>query len=410
MNPVFNVVFFGETLPGYDRAVARQQLQALLKCSPAALEQVFSGQRVGLRKGLDADEARLYQLRLKGIGLIVVIEPAVQPDVAQIPAPTVAEPTPASVPDETVSCPKCGEQQPRRILCRACATDMPRFQAALENAVREVRKAPAEDAQAQPPAHDAFAEPGSRLLGLDFKGRLGRQAYFLGATLGFAALLLAGLLFVKTQSLILGGLGLLLFIVYSLRLSVLRCHDLGRSGWWSLATGIPYLGAIAGMILTLMPGQKDDNNWGAQPRSLGWPAFAGGLALAIASIAGFASMSADLYRLPAMTRQVHSGSTPEATFKARYDAGRDRILMYSLSTCGYCAEKRRLFDRLGVRYTEYMIDEDQAAEDRLTSRMRQAGLPVDAIGTPIIEVNGTLLPNNPDLDEIARHLTRTSKG
>ena len=111
MNPVFNVVFFGETLPGYDRAVARQQLQALLKCSPAALEQVFSGQRVGLRKGLDADEARLYQLRLKGIGLIVVIEPAVQPDVAQIPAPTVAEPTPASVPDETVSCPKCGEQQ-----------------------------------------------------------------------------------------------------------------------------------------------------------------------------------------------------------------------------------------------------------------------------------------------------------
>lgn len=87
MNPVFNVVFFGETLPGYDRAVARQQLQALLKCSPAALEQVFSGQRVGLRKGLDADEARLYQLRLKGIGLIVVIEPAVQPAVAPPPRP-----------------------------------------------------------------------------------------------------------------------------------------------------------------------------------------------------------------------------------------------------------------------------------------------------------------------------------
>ena len=42
--------------------------------------------------------------------------------------------------------------------------------------------------------------------------------------------------------------------------------------------------------------------------------------------------------------------------------------------------------------------------------MLKAGLPVDAIGTPIIEVNGTLLPNNPDLDEIARHLTRTSKG
>jgi protein-disulfide isomerase len=42
--------------------------------------------------------------------------------------------------------------------------------------------------------------------------------------------------------------------------------------------------------------------------------------------------------------------------------------------------------------------------------MRQAGLPMDAVGTPIIEVNGTLLPNNPDLDEIATHLTRASKG
>jgi uncharacterized membrane protein YhaH (DUF805 family)/glutaredoxin len=392
VNPVFNVVFFGETVPGYDRAAARRQLQALLKCSPEALDQVFSGQRVGLRKGLEAEDARRYQLGLKGIGLIVVIEPA-----------------PAIVPDETVSCPKCGERQPRRTLCRACATDMPRFQAALDAAVRETRKAPAEGMQALTYAQDAFAEPGSRLLGFDFKGRLGRQAYFLGATLGFSVLLLACLLFVKTQSLILGGIGLLLFIVYSTRLSALRCHDLGRSGWWSLATGIPYLGAVAGMVLTLMPGQKDDNDWGAKPRSLGWPAFAGGVALVIASTAGFATLSADLYRLPAMARQVRS-STPEAAFKARYDASRDRILMYSLSTCGYCTEKRRLFDRMGVRYTEYMIDEDQAAEDRLNSRMRQAGLPMDAVGTPIIEVNGTLLPNNPDLDEIATHLTRASKG
>jgi glutaredoxin len=103
-------------------------------------------------------------------------------------------------------------------------------------------------------------------------------------------------------------------------------------------------------------------------------------------------------------------AAPEAAFMARYDAGRDRILMYSLSTCGYCAEKRRLFDRMGVRHTEYTIDEDQAAEDRLSSRLRESGMPINAVGTPIIEVNGTLLPNNPDLDEIATHLTRTIKG
>ena len=65
---------------------------------------------------------------------------------------------------------------------------------------------------------------------------------------------------------------------------------------------------------------------------------------------------------------------------------------------------------MGVRYSEYVIDQDTAAEARLNDRLQRAGLGNGAIGTPIIEVNGTLLPNNPGFGEIGRHLSGATKG
>ena len=82
--------------------------------------------------------------------------------------------------------------------------------------------------------------------------------------------------------------------------------------------------------------------------------------------------TAALEALPGLNGTTEAG---KAAFAARYDAGRDRIVMYSLSTCGFCAEKRRQFDSMGVRYSEYIIDQDAAAEARLNDRLQRAAAP-----------------------------------
>lgn len=137
MEEIYSVAFYGKTVPGYDMLAARRQFQVLLKRSDEVMEQVFSGRRVGLRKGLNARQAERYLLFLRGIGIEVEIEP---PLPSKAPEPYLG-PVPPLPPMESIVCPHCGEKQPRRSLCRVCSTDMPRMLAAQRAEVAAVRRA-----------------------------------------------------------------------------------------------------------------------------------------------------------------------------------------------------------------------------------------------------------------------------
>lgn len=428
MTTTHEILFFGEVLPGHDPAAARSALQGLLKCPADTLERVFSGERVTLRKGLATWQAEHYLSTLTGIGLKVVVEPPLPEVAAAGPAAPLAPPaaapkhaggaeSPVPLPPEappvlagdkaaTVTCPACGEQQPPRTLCRACTIDMPRYAAAAQ-AMASERSAPAAARrQSALPDSDDEATGDTPLFGFGLDGRFGRSAYLQSAFLGFAAamLLMPAMLAMGTPGILLGLAVLLVLAVWGVRASVLRCHDLGFKGWWSLATLVPVIGFIAALALLLVPGQKTHNAWGPRRRPVGIPALAGALVVAVAGAGVMARFTPD--GLPDPTRLAGRDTArhdDEAAFLARYDAHRDRIVMYSLTTCGYCTEKRRQFEHMGVRFTEYMIDEDAAAEDRLNAQLQRAGI-TGAIGTPILEVNGQILPNNPSLSILAHHL------
>ena len=414
MPQVHSILFFGEVLPGHDVVTCRRQLQALLKCTPETMDSVFSGQRVSLRKGLGADDALRYQQRLAAIGLRAAIEPPLPSPLPLPQAPVAAPPAPAPevAPIELMTCPACGEQQPRRTLCRACATDMPRYTASQ---AQRRQPDPEKGMAARPQGRADLAPPlaESGILGLGFRGRFGRRNFLLSGLLAlggtFALAVVA--LTLGAPGLLIGGLGLLVLAIYGTRGTVFRLHDLGLSGWWTVVTWIPYVGAVAALLLLVVPGQKGGNAWGGPARPVSALGLLGGLA-ATGAVAFFAfgmvgSQLPALEALPGLNGTTEAG---KAAFAARYDAGRDRIVMYSLSTCGFCAEKRRQFDSMSVRYSEYIIDQDAAAEARLNDRLQRAGLGNGAIGTPIIEVNGTLLPNNPGFGEIGRHLSGATKG
>jgi len=87
-------------------------------------------------------------------------------------------------------------------------------------------------------------------------------------------------------------------------------------------------------------------------------------------------------------------------------APHDRVIMYSLTTCGYCREKARALRAAGIAFQEYYIDIDASRRQELNRKLMDAGLPPAQYGTPILDVHGALLPNNPDLATIREYLSR----
>lgn len=315
------LIFAGEVLDGFQAADVRRALGERLKLDEARLDKLFSGTRVIIKRGLTAPVANQWvaQFRAMGARLHVLDEPlALHPVMAAPPAPAAPALAPAGPPGlqlvplagdphaapapapiaahattatEMITCPVCGEEQPKRILCRACAADMPRGIAnklADEEAERARRREEALARRGARPGSEAgrrssgssgsasrFSADSYRvetddepLFGLSFEGRMGRMRYFLGWLLFVLGTVWGGILTALMPGLFAGALvvlGLAFGVVWSIRLMVLRLHDIGHSGWWVLATFVPGLWVVVSIVLLLWPGSSDDNEYGAPP-------------------------------------------------------------------------------------------------------------------------------------------------
>ena len=209
--------------------------------------------------------------------------------VAAVPAALalVGEDHPPSV--ETIDCPACGARQPKRNLCRECGADMPRILAS-----REVQQKSGDDSVYAPPraiVRDFIAEIGEtpRCLGFSLRGRIGRLRYLAyslpGYVVTFISVLMVGALNGRGGSpsvgavagvVIIGLLGVFL----SIRVVILRLHDLNRSAWWILlalvaAVSLPFLRVgvlfigglylVASLALVFWPGSRQSNDYGSPP-------------------------------------------------------------------------------------------------------------------------------------------------
>jgi glutaredoxin len=98
------------------------------------------------------------------------------------------------------------------------------------------------------------------------------------------------------------------------------------------------------------------------------------------------------------------GHFDESASIQRLGGSHDEVIMYSLTTCGYCKLKARELDEAGISYQEYFIDKDGKRRDELTAKLQQAGFAPRSWGTPILDVKGVMLPNNPSLKKIREYL------
>ncbi len=85
---------------------------------------------------------------------------------------------------------------------------------------------------------------------------------------------------------------------------------------------------------------------------------------------------------------------------ASYGEPHDELIMYSLTTCGYCKQKVKELKRENIVFKEYYIDKDKKKMEELNSKLTKAGFKPKSYGTPIFDVHGVMLPNNPKMSLI----------
>jgi len=82
----------------------------------------------------------------------------------------------------------------------------------------------------------------------------------------------------------------------------------------------------------------------------------------------------------------------------------NEVIMYSLTTCGYCTQKRGQLTAAGIPFTEIFLDKDAAQHRKFGELLAAHNVPPGGVGTPSFMVNGELMLNNPPMDELKRKL------
>ena len=229
----FKIVFDGMLLPGVDINTAKLNLAALYKSEVAAVERLFSGQPVTLKRDLSQVDAQTYLQALKNIGIDARLEPepAIELNLSDVRdhAPAITDPDSPYAPPQA-----------------------------------DVAERVPEYAQLKP---------------FGIEGRIGRLRFLawsmvlslvMIAVVGVFALISLALVSTDwTAGLIAGGILAfvlcVVFLIASVLISVQRLHDIGWSGWLWLLNLVPFVGSFFPLLLVAVPGNSMANRYGAPP-------------------------------------------------------------------------------------------------------------------------------------------------
>ncbi|MCB1836766.1 MAG: pilin [Alcanivoracaceae bacterium] len=135
------IYFSGQLLPGHQKPEVAQRMQDKMRLSAQQVERLFSGQRVAIKRDLDASQAKRFLDGLAALGALAQCEPPLPTGPASAltlspPADAPAQPAahpasddpyakPVDVTQSSVQqCVRCGTLMPPQALrCHVCGTD-----------------------------------------------------------------------------------------------------------------------------------------------------------------------------------------------------------------------------------------------------------------------------------------------
>ncbi len=129
----YRAVFSGELRRDADPTEVRRRLAVLYKKPPAEIERLFSGRRLVLKRGLDAERAERMQTAFHQAGAVLELEPEVSVDEG-------ASTSERQRAGQRV-CPACGFEQPvTETSCLRCGIVFLKYEAKLESARRRAEE------------------------------------------------------------------------------------------------------------------------------------------------------------------------------------------------------------------------------------------------------------------------------
>lgn len=222
------IVFEGQLRDGVSLETAKRNLAQLFKSEVSAIERLFNGQPVALKRGLIYSEADRYLKALHEAGIDARIEsdPAISLTLEEVSLPSPYR-TPVDPPEASPYAPPKAQ------------VDTPVLR--------------------------------SELKVFSIHGRIGRLRYLAWSLVLIAvgALVASTCAAIMSVSLVAGGLlgtiAVIALAVVSIQMGVQRLHDIGWSGWFLLLNLVPFLGSFFPFVMLLMPGNATTNAYGAPP-------------------------------------------------------------------------------------------------------------------------------------------------
>lgn len=222
----YKIMFEGQVREGVSLETAKLNLANLFKSETAAVEKLFNGQSVTLKRGISHAEAERYLKALNENGVQARIEV-----------------------DQEISFSLDEGQQRHQASPYVAAAASPYMP-------------PRADVSADLPRY-------STLKVFSVQGRIGRVRYLAWTLVMSIALILSSIvcLLVMSVDLTIGGLlaALLVaaFVCVNVQIGVQRAHDAGWSGWVLLLNLVPFVSSIFPIVLVAMPGNAGPNRYGA---------------------------------------------------------------------------------------------------------------------------------------------------
>lgn len=215
---LYKIVFEGNALPGIEPGTAKADLAALFNTDAAAIDKLFTGRKVALKRNLPHADAQKYLDALLEAGVDARIEAEEQPGLEPIGAPTPSEQnSPYATPQARVDSPWAGDG-PLKVFTT--------------------------------------------------NGRIGRVRY-LGWAMGLCLVAMPALLVATLAMSLSSTLGWVLmvalgatFITVNVMIGVQRLHDIGWTGWLYLINFAPYVGGVFSLMIVLIPGTQGVNKYG----------------------------------------------------------------------------------------------------------------------------------------------------
>lgn len=212
----YKIMFEGQVRPGTSLDEAKLNLARLFKSEPAAVEKLFNGDPVALKRGVPYAEAERYLAALHEAGVEARIEADAEIVFNPDDAHTQPHPSPYAEP-------------------RADASPLPQY---------------------------------STLKVLSVQGRIGRARYLAWMLVVTLVLMVAGFacLLIMSVDLTLGGLLAAVlaaaYICINIQIGVQRAHDAGWSGWVLLLNLVPFVSSVFPLVMVAMPGNAGPNRYG----------------------------------------------------------------------------------------------------------------------------------------------------